>query len=183
MYGDLPVELEKEVLELLEYPERIPAELPDLLDKYRQPFLATDRNVMNLPGIGKSMTYQTVGMTKEGKRILRFSLDAGRRHSPQVDHEGRFISWKASRSRLIYANCKRWVNVWRITVRCGIMLKGARNPVLPFLNIRNRELKSRGISRIWKLIRDQASPLVSSNPSVPDAFCPFALTAKPYTTS
>lgn len=88
VYGDLPVELEKEVLELLEYPERIPAELPDLLDKYRQPFLATDRNVMNLPGIGKSMTYQTVGMTKEGKRILRFSLDAGRRHSPQVDHEG-----------------------------------------------------------------------------------------------
>lgn len=64
-------------------PERIPAELPDLLDKYRQPFLATDRNVMNLPGIGKSMTYQTVGMTKEGKRILRFSLDARRRHSPK----------------------------------------------------------------------------------------------------
>ena len=88
VYGDLPVELEKEILELLKYPERIPSELPDLLDKYWQPFLATDRNVMNLPGIGKSMTYQTVGMTKEGKRILRFSLDVGRRHSPQVDHEG-----------------------------------------------------------------------------------------------
>ena len=86
--GNLSMELEKEVLELLEYPERIPSELPGLLDKYRQPFLATDRNVMNLPGIGKSMTFQTVGMTKEGKRILRFSLDAGRRHSPQVDHEG-----------------------------------------------------------------------------------------------
>ena len=86
--GDLSMELEKEVLELLEYPERIPTELPLLLDKFRQPFLATDRNVMNLPGIGKSMTYQTVGMTKEGKRILHFSLDAGRRHSPQVDHEG-----------------------------------------------------------------------------------------------
>lgn len=88
VYGDLPVELEKEILELLKYPERIPSELPDLLDKYWQPFLATDRNVMNLPGIGKSMTYQTVGMTKEGKRILRFSLDVGRLHSPQVDHEG-----------------------------------------------------------------------------------------------
>lgn len=86
--GDLSMELEKEVLELLEYPERIPAELPDLLDKFQQPFLATDRNVMNLPGIGKSMTYQTVGMTKEGKRILHFSLDAERRHSPQVDREG-----------------------------------------------------------------------------------------------
>lgn len=86
--GDLSMELEKEVLELLEYPERIPVELPDLLDKFQQPFLATDRNVMNLPGIGKSMTYQTVGMTKEGKRILHFSLDAERRHSPQVDRAG-----------------------------------------------------------------------------------------------
>ena len=86
--GDLSMELEKEVLEVLEYPERIPAELPDLLDKFQQPFLATDRNVMNLPGIGKSMTYQTVGMTKEGKRILHFSLDAERRHSPQVDRAG-----------------------------------------------------------------------------------------------
>ena len=59
--GDLSMELEKEVLELLEYPERIPSELPGLLDKYRKPFLVTDRNVMNLPGIGKSMTFQTVG--------------------------------------------------------------------------------------------------------------------------
>ena len=102
---------------------------------------------------------------------------------PKWITRGIFISWKASRSRLICANYRRWGNGWRITVRCGIMLKGARNPALPFLNIRSRELKSRGISRIWKWIRDQASPLVSSNPSVPDAFCPFSLTAKPYTTS
>ncbi len=88
VYGSVSAGLEEEVLRLVERPERLSVELSDLLDKYGQSFLATDRNVMNLPGIGKSMTYKTVGLTKEGKRILRFSLDAGRRHSPQVDHEG-----------------------------------------------------------------------------------------------
>ena len=85
--GHLSVELENEVLTLLEHPEQVTSELPALLDKYHQPFLATDRNVMNLPGIGKSMTYKMVGLTKQGKRILRFSLDSGRRHSPHVDYE------------------------------------------------------------------------------------------------
>ena len=88
VYGSVSAGLEEEILRLVERPERLSVELSDLLDKYGQSFLATDRNVMNLPGIGKSMTYKTVGLTKEGKRILHFSLDAGRRHSPQVDHEG-----------------------------------------------------------------------------------------------
>ena len=45
------------------------------------PFLAKDRNVLNLPGIGKSMSFQTVGLTKAGKRILCFEHDKGRRPS------------------------------------------------------------------------------------------------------
>ena len=84
----MSAELETEVLSLFEHPERVTSELPGILDRYHQPFLATDRNVMNLPGIGKSMTFVTVGLTKQGKRILRFSLDVGRRHSPWVDHVG-----------------------------------------------------------------------------------------------
>ena len=86
--GQMSAELETEVLSLFEHPERVTSELPGILDRYHQPFLATDRNVMNLPGIGKSMTFVTVGLTKQGKRILRFSLDVGRRHSPWVDHVG-----------------------------------------------------------------------------------------------
>jgi lysine 2,3-aminomutase len=48
-------------------------------------FAGTDRNVLNLPAIGKSMTFVTVGITAEGKRILRFEHDASRRHSPIID--------------------------------------------------------------------------------------------------
>lgn len=51
------------------------------------PFLATDRNVLNLPGIGKSMTFQLVGITADGCRMLKFSHDGTRRHSPVVNHE------------------------------------------------------------------------------------------------
>ena len=34
------------------------------------------------------MTFRTVGLTSEGKRILKFDHDAGRRHSPIIDRMG-----------------------------------------------------------------------------------------------
>lgn len=43
---------------------------------------------MNLPGIGKSMTFQTIGITEEGKRILCFDHDQTREHSPIIDKMG-----------------------------------------------------------------------------------------------
>ncbi len=52
------------------------------------PFLATDRNVLNLPAIGKSMTFSMVGITPDGRRILRFEHDGTRRHSPIIDSLG-----------------------------------------------------------------------------------------------
>ncbi len=55
------------------------------LDKYELPFVATDKNVLNLPGIGKSMTFTTVGITQSGKRILKFDYDRTRKHSPVID--------------------------------------------------------------------------------------------------
>jgi len=58
------------------------------LNDNRLPFLATDRNVLNLPGIGKSMTFRIAGITKEGKRILRFEHDSNRRHSPVTEKMG-----------------------------------------------------------------------------------------------
>lgn len=51
-------------------------------------FAATDRSVLNLPAIGKSMTFKTVGLTTEGKRILKFDHDTGRRHSPIINKMG-----------------------------------------------------------------------------------------------
>lgn len=49
------------------------------------PFLATDRNVLNLPGVGKSMTFRVVGITRYGRRILEFDHDGTRSHSPIIN--------------------------------------------------------------------------------------------------
>jgi lysine 2,3-aminomutase len=65
------------------------------IDQLRQendiPFLATDRNVLNLPGVGKSMTYRVIGITRKGRRILEFDHDHTRSHSPIVDKIGKFV--------------------------------------------------------------------------------------------
>lgn len=54
------------------------------------PFLATDRNVLNLPGVGKSQTFRVVGITRFGKRVLEFDHDQTRSHSPILQKMGRF---------------------------------------------------------------------------------------------
>ncbi|MDR0995114.1 MAG: KamA family protein [Tannerella sp.] len=57
--------------------------------KEEKPFVqGTDRNVLNLPGIGKSMSFTTVGLTADGRRILKFAHDRSRRHSPIIEKMG-----------------------------------------------------------------------------------------------
>lgn len=68
--------------------EDIASRIRRFMRKHHLPFLATDRNVLNLPAIGKSMTFQLVGITEDGKRILRFEHDGTRRHSPIIDQMG-----------------------------------------------------------------------------------------------
>lgn len=48
------------------------------------PFLATDMNVLNIPGVGKSLTFRVIGMTYDGRRILEFDHDYERFHSPII---------------------------------------------------------------------------------------------------
>ena len=55
------------------------------------PFLASDRNVLNLPGVGKSLTFRTIGITNDGRRILEFDHDATREHSPIIEKMGKVI--------------------------------------------------------------------------------------------
>jgi len=55
------------------------------------PFLATDRNVLNLPGVGKSLTYRVIGITVDGRRILEFDHDHTRSHSPIIEKMGKLI--------------------------------------------------------------------------------------------
>ena len=60
--------------------------LSSLLQKQQLPFLATDRNVFNLPALGKSFSFRVVGVTADGRRILMFTHDQSRRHSPTVQN-------------------------------------------------------------------------------------------------
>ena len=55
------------------------------------PFLATDRNVLNLPGVGKSLTFRVIGITRYGRRILEFDHDSTRSHSPIIHKMGKMI--------------------------------------------------------------------------------------------
>ena len=55
------------------------------------PFLATDRNVLNLPGVGKSLTYRVIGITRYGRRILEFDHDHTRSHSPIINSMGKVV--------------------------------------------------------------------------------------------
>ena len=64
----------------------------EALKKYSgKPFLATDRNVLNLPGVGKSLTYKVIGITRYGRRILQFDHDMTRNHSPIIHKMGKVI--------------------------------------------------------------------------------------------
>lgn len=56
-----------------------------LRERENLPFLATDRSVINLPGVGKSLTFRTIGITRRGRRILKFDHDATRIHSPIIN--------------------------------------------------------------------------------------------------
>lgn len=55
------------------------------------PFLATDRNVLNLPGVGKSLTFRVIGITRYGRRILSFGHDINRNHSPIIEKMGEIV--------------------------------------------------------------------------------------------
>lgn len=55
------------------------------------PFISTDRNTINLPGVGKSNTYRTIGITDDGRRILKFEFDHSRPHSKVIEDLGHVI--------------------------------------------------------------------------------------------
>jgi lysine 2,3-aminomutase len=55
------------------------------------PFLATDRSVVNIPGVGKSFTFRVIGITHDGRRILEFDHDFKRHHSPIIHKMGKVV--------------------------------------------------------------------------------------------
>ena len=92
------------------------------MKKYDLPFIATDRSVLNLPAIGKSMTFKMVGITENGKRILCFEHDNTRRHSPIINAMGD-IFIKENKSIAVYLrqlqdmgeNIDNYSSIWKYT--------------------------------------------------------------------
>ena len=72
-------------------PQHMDENLTSMMAKSGLPFLATDRNVLNLPGVGKSLTYRVIGITRYGRRILEFDHDQTRAHSPIIHTMGKVI--------------------------------------------------------------------------------------------
>ena len=72
-------------------PKHMDDNLSGMMIKNGLPFLATDRNVLNLPGVGKSLTYRVIGITRYGRRVLEFDHDQTRSHSPIIHKMGKVI--------------------------------------------------------------------------------------------
>lgn len=84
-FGRIPDQKRGELLDIIQNKKPLGKHLMHFLEENELLFAGTDRNVLNLPAIGKSMTFVTAGITAEGKRILRFEHDASRRHSPIIN--------------------------------------------------------------------------------------------------
>lgn len=91
VFGTIPENEMDFAQDLLNHPENITENIQLLLKKAKLPFLSTDRSILNLPGVGKSMTFRTIGVTRYGRRILEFDHDPTRAHSPIVNKMGKVI--------------------------------------------------------------------------------------------
>lgn len=91
IFGTIP-ETEMEFAKnLLSDPSSLIDKIKVLHNKTELPFLSTDRSIINLPGVGKSMTFRTIGITRYGRRILEFDHDPTRAHSPIINKLGKVI--------------------------------------------------------------------------------------------
>jgi len=89
--GQIPEDEKEFAQKLLHDAEILPENIDYLKTEHQLPFLATDRNILNLPGVGKSLTYRTIGITRYGRRILEFDHDKTRNHSPIINQMGKVI--------------------------------------------------------------------------------------------
>ena len=90
-FGKIPDKYQDVIRNFPEEAENMTENISDLMKKTQLPFLGTDRNVLNLPGVGKSLTFRTIGITRYGRRILEFELDHTRNHSPAMEDMDKVI--------------------------------------------------------------------------------------------
>ena len=91
VFGAVPEKHHEIVRDLPSKPQRLVSRIATLRREAELPFVASDRNVLNLPGVGKSLTYRVIGITRYGRRILEFDHDATRTHSPIIHQMGKVV--------------------------------------------------------------------------------------------
>ncbi len=90
-YGYLNEVYDNRVEGFAENAENMQENLQKIRSEAGIPFLASDRNVINLPGVGKSLTFRTIGVSRHGRRILEFDHDHTRNHSPIIHEMGKVV--------------------------------------------------------------------------------------------
>lgn len=91
IFGKVPEKYHDKLRQFPNEPELLSENISELRKTAHLAFLATDRNVLNLPGVGKSLTFRTIGITRYGRRILEFEHDSTRNHSPIIKKMGKVI--------------------------------------------------------------------------------------------
>lgn len=99
--------------------------------------MATDRSVLNLPAIGKSMTFNLVGITEEGKRILRFDHDSTRRHSSIIDKLGKIYIVENKSLAEHLRQLSKMGKIRKTMPASGAIRKEKQSPASNYMNIRN----------------------------------------------
>jgi lysine 2,3-aminomutase len=89
--GQVPEAFHDRIRSFPDEPEVMVENVGALREEANLPFLATDRSVLNLPAVGKSLTFRTIGITRYGRRILEFDHDRTRPHSPIIDEMGKVV--------------------------------------------------------------------------------------------
>lgn len=89
VFGTIPEERQEELKKFPHEAEKSIENIAALRESEGLPFLATDRNIVNIPGVGKSLTFRVIGITHDGRRILEFDHDHKRHHSPIIDKMGK----------------------------------------------------------------------------------------------
>lgn len=90
-FGKVPRELHDKLCKLSVEPELMVEHIAEILDEADLPFLSTDRNMLNIPAVGKSLRYRTIGITRAGRRILEYDHDFTRTHSPIINKMGKVL--------------------------------------------------------------------------------------------
>ncbi len=91
VFGLIPEKYHEKIRRFPLEAEKMVENIEEMLKSAEAPFLSTDRNVLNLPGVGKSLTFRAIGITRYGRRILEFDHDSTRVHSPIIDKMGKVV--------------------------------------------------------------------------------------------